>query len=843
MRIVIDMQGTQTDSRFRGVGRVTRCLAEAIIRQGRHEVHLALNGLFPETIGALREQFGPLLPEGRIHVWQAVPPLALLPGATRRHHEWASAIYAEFLAELQPDAVLIPCVMEFLTYNYFCNLTSLKGKCLLAAVVHDFIPLREKEKYTDAMSWERYQELFQQLRQMDVIFPVSAFVREECREQLPGIPAQVLPQGADALFCPGARDDAARARLRDVFGISRDFILYAGGLDERKNVRRLLQAYAHLPCTLRARYQLVLPAGGQPQVLEEYRRHCTSLGLSPEDVRVLGYVSDIDLRDLYRSCALFVFPSLNEGFGLPVVEAISCGAPVICSDATAVPEILDWPEALFDPRDVDALCQKMTHALTDAEFRQRLIDRGRERAPLFSWARCAEVVVSALEELGAEHPAAWRAENRQLRLTRLCRQLAVPTADGEMLLLADALARTFPPQQLPQLLVDISVLAIRDTKTGIQRVVRGIALELVRNPPPGWAVYFVRPGKNKEYYVYAHEAALRLFGYDDGLAGDVPVGYGPGDIFLGLDLTIDQTLNYIDWLRTMHAWGVRTYFVVYDIIALRLPASYICDGVLQFFENWLKAISTFDGLVCISAAVADDVRDWLSEHDLARPGLEITSFPLGAEIEHTQPSAGLPADATATLQEVRSRPTFLMVSTIEPRKGHRQTLGAMELLWAQGMEANLVLVGHSGWKMDDFEARLASHPELGKRLFWLRGISDEYLAKVYEASTVVLSASEAEGFGLSLIEGARYGKPLILRDIPVFREIAGDHAFYFSGMEAEDLADALRQWLAANERGNAPSSAGIRWSTWSESCRALLAAIGIHAAESGEEEPCRGATS
>ncbi|MBD5416437.1 MAG: glycosyltransferase family 4 protein [Desulfovibrio sp.] len=837
MRIVIDMQGAQTDSRFRGVGRVTRSLTEALIRQERHEVHLALNGLFPRALGSLREQFGPLLPKGHVHVWQAVPPLALIKGKARRHHEWASAIYPEFLAGLHPDVVLVPSMMEYTSYNFFCDPTPLKGKCLLAAVVYDFIPLLQKQEYTDAVSWQRYAELLQQLRQMDVVFPISDFVREECREHLPGIPARVLPLGADALFCPGELAPAARQRLLDAFGISREFILYAGGLDERKNVRGLLQAYARLPRELSARYQLVLPCGGQAHMLEEYEAHCASLGLSGEDVRLLGYVSDSELRDLYRSCALFVFPSLNEGFGLPVVEAIRCGAPVICSNATAVPEILDWPEAFFDPRDVDDLCQKMTQALTDTKFRERLVRRALERAPLFSWKRCAEIIASALEEQGARRAAVWPDEEPQLRLARLCRQLATPSADRETVLLADALAHTFPPQQ-PQLLVDIGTLAIFDSRTGVQRVTRGIALELVRTPPRGWLVRFVHPAKNKGYYVYAHEAAQRLFGYDDGLEGDVPVGYGPEDIFLGLDLTVDQTVDHFDWLKTMHAWGVRMYFVVHDIIPLLFP-QYIFEGVLVNFEGWLRAIAQFNGIICVSASVAGEVKHWLATKELLRPNLEIASVHNGADLEQTQPSMGLPEDAIETLQQLRTRPSILMVSTIEPRKGHRQTLAALEMLWAVGVDVNLVLVGHSGWKMDDFEATLASHPELGKRLFRLRGISDEYLAQVYDAATVVLSASEAEGFGLSLIEGARYGKPLILRDIPVFREIAGEHAFYFSGREAGDLAAALRQWLAAYARGNAPSSTGIRWSTWRESCQALLAAIGIHVAENGGKEPCR----
>ncbi|MBD5416438.1 MAG: glycosyltransferase family 4 protein [Desulfovibrio sp.] len=356
--------------------------------------------------------------------------------------------------------MLVPSLMEYTTYNFSFDATPLKGKCLLGALVYDFIPLREWQKYTDPVSGPRYGELLQQSRQMDVVFPISAFVREGCKEYLPGIPARVLPLGADALFCPGAVDEAARRWLRDTFGISREFIFYAGGLDDRKNVQGLLLAYARLPRALRAHYQLVLPCGGQAHMIEEYGRHCASLGLSEEDVRLLGYVGDSDLRDLYRSCALFVFPSLNEGFGLPVVEAIRCGAPVICSNATAVPEILDWPEAFFDPRDVDALCQKMTQALTDEEFRQRLRDRGQERAPLFSWARCADVILSAFDALVTKRSAVWPEDPQQEQLAPLYRQLATPMSAHETALLSEALDRTFPGAGGPQLWPGFSTLKV-----------------------------------------------------------------------------------------------------------------------------------------------------------------------------------------------------------------------------------------------------------------------------------------------------------------------------------------------------------------------------------------------
>ena len=127
--------------------------------------------------------------------------------------------------------------------------------------------------------------------------------------------------------------------------------------------------------------------------------------------------------------------------------------------------------------------------------------------------------------------------------------------------------------------------------------------------------------------------------------------------------------------------------------------------------------------------------------------------------------------------------------------------------------------------VDELVDRMRNHPELGKRLFWLDSISDEYLKKVYAASTCLIVASEGEGFGLPLIEASCHKLPILARDIPVFREVAGDHASYFRGMEAKDMADAIHQWLESLKNGEAPSSEGMPYLTWKESARQLMETI------------------
>ena len=171
-----------------------------------------------------------------------------------------------------------------------------------------------------------------------------------------------------------------------------------------------------------------------------------------------------------------------------------------------------------------------------------------------------------------------------------------------------------------------------------------------------------------------------------------------------------------------------------------------------------------------------------------------------------------------------------MVGTIEPRKGHLQVLDAFDQLWSQGLDINLIIAGAEGWRdlrqamrrtIPQIVAWLRSHPERGRRLFWIDGPSDEYLEKIYAASSCLIAASAGEGFGLPLIEAARHKLPIIARDIPVFREVAGGHAFYFTGEKPDALAQAVKEWLALYDQGKHPKSNAMPWMTWAQSAERL----------------------
>jgi glycosyltransferase involved in cell wall biosynthesis len=166
-----------------------------------------------------------------------------------------------------------------------------------------------------------------------------------------------------------------------------------------------------------------------------------------------------------------------------------------------------------------------------------------------------------------------------------------------------------------------------------------------------------------------------------------------------------------------------------------------------------------------------------------------------------------------------------MIGTVEPRKGHSQALSAMEHLWAAGENLNLVICGKQGWLADWIAQRLRSHRELGHRLFWMEQATDEALQQLYSIASGLLMASEGEGFGLPLVEAARHALPIITRDLAVFREVGGEHAFYFSGADSAHLADVLRNWLELYRRGEHPKSSLMQWLTWQQSTQRLLQVV------------------
>ncbi len=402
---------------------------------------------------------------------------------------------------------------------------------------------------------------------------------------------------------------------------------------------------------------------------------------------------------------------------------------------------------------------------------------------------------------------------------------AKPDKQEELICLAEAVALSIPPRLAPrQLFVDISELVQRDVKSGIQRVVRSILKELLDNPPVGYRVEPVY-AKADQGYRYARNFTLHFLGCPELIWIDDPIEFKAGDLFLGLDLQPQVVPLQQDFYRKLRNYGVQVKFVVYDLLPITLSKAFTEEAAASH-QAWLRVVAESDGAICISKAVADELSNWYKTNGSTHQHFfKIDWFHLGADINASVPTKGIPNNAEFVLRTLTKCPTFLMVGTLEPRKGHAQTLAAFEILWAQGIEVNLVIVGKQGWLVEQLVRKLRQHPKLNQHLFWLEGISDEYLEKIYAASTCLIAASEGEGFGLPLIEAAQHKLPIIARDIPVFREVAGDHALYFDGLEPSALSETVKIWLAMNTGGHVPRSTNIPWLTWQQSAEQMISRI------------------
>ena len=235
-------------------------------------------------------------------------------------------------------------------------------------------------------------------RAADAFIAPSQAVRNDVVRKL-GLPADrvsVIPEAAAPAYAPA--DGAAMASLRQRYGLPNRYLLSVGSLEPGKNRARLIEAYARLH---HEGIDVPLMVAGQRAWnyegdFELVRR----LGLD-QQVRFLGYVPDEDLPALYSGALLLAFPSLYEGFGLPVLEAMACGTPVLTSNVSATAEVAGDAALLVDPRSVDGLTSALGRLLTDDALRAELRRRGLARAAEFSWERTARETLTVYEQAAA----------------------------------------------------------------------------------------------------------------------------------------------------------------------------------------------------------------------------------------------------------------------------------------------------------------------------------------------------------------------------------------------------------------------------------------------------------
>lgn len=333
-----------------------------------------MEGLAPLLDGGLAAAVDPALPWPARLAHSPIRRLPLQPpGAGRRLLDTLPRLCRRWQADILHVTYVAPFV----------------SPARLAVSVHDvsfkrypdFFSARDRLLFALLLPWT--------LRRAGAVLTISEHARQEIMAGFPYVADRVVsvPLAPGSQFRP-IRDPSLLAAARARYGLTEPFWLMVGNLQPRKNVRRVVRALALADDSAANRAcQLVIVGQAQWRASDVYAE-VEQLGLQ-ERVIFTGYVPDEDLVLLYNAAAAFLYPSLYEGFGLPILEAMACGAPVVCSNVASMPEVAGDAALLIDPTDAEALAMALRRLATEPELRADLATRGPARAGAFSWARAA----------------------------------------------------------------------------------------------------------------------------------------------------------------------------------------------------------------------------------------------------------------------------------------------------------------------------------------------------------------------------------------------------------------------------------------------------------------------
>lgn len=499
-----------------------------------------------------------------------------------------------------------------------------------------------------------------------------------------------------------------------------------------------------------------------------------------------------------------------------VLDCMAYGIPVIIN---AHGTLNDYREEdvvkLNDPVNLQELCQVIVQLEMDEPYRQEIGKQARKRiitahSPEATAAAYAEVIARAIES-----------DDRVLL------QPAIKALEGlnfpKELVRSQAkyAAENLGLRNPPRVLLDVSQVVRSDARSGIQRVVKSVVAELllIEAPSPQVVPFYFLDGEWRQ----ANRFIEYLLELPNGKLGvENLITISSGDILVMLDSSWTLYDQFAPIFENVRKFGGKIITMVYDLIPINFP-QYFDDNMPRIFSNWFHlACSESDNLICISRTVAEEAMRYIHENKLGTERLlEIDFFRLGANIPVVSNESTIRKEVYA-LHKNSNSPLFLTVSTLEPRKGHGFTLDAFEFLWNQGDDSVLVFAGKLGWNMSEMNLRIRNHPALNKKFFFIENPTDAELEVLYSKATALIAASTAEGFGLPIVEAALHHVPALASDIPVFHEVGGEGAIYFSLQSPNSLAEAVKLMSKLTREERLTMAQKIKTLSWKESANQLM---------------------
>ncbi len=399
LRLLVDMQACQTEgSGPRGVGRYSHAFLSGLMAEARqHDVFAHLATHLPESVNLKG------LPESRILRSPSLPAWGTNRDFRGGEQDSLDALLlSAFIAPAKADIVHVSHVFEGFGERVALPSPgqSAAGQ-VMSATLYDLIPLLFKDHYFQDEGFRKwYMARMAWLRQADLLLAISESSRQDAMALLGIEPWRIVTihGGISPHFMPPRDRQALRRELIHRYKLRERYVLYTGGDDHRKNIRGAIAGYAAVPHELRNDCQLVIVCGMGNERKQMYLNEARAACLQPEDVVITGFVSEEDLVAFYGTCDLFVFPSLYEGLGLPVLEAMACGAPVIGGGNSSIKELIARTDALFDAASSKSIGAAITKALSNKDYTDDLREYGLTKSKEFTWQRTANLALDAFDE-------------------------------------------------------------------------------------------------------------------------------------------------------------------------------------------------------------------------------------------------------------------------------------------------------------------------------------------------------------------------------------------------------------------------------------------------------------
>ncbi|MEO0751900.1 MAG: glycosyltransferase, partial [Pseudomonadota bacterium] len=636
MRIWVDGQCFQSGSRRRGIGRYVKELLRGMAAHDDVELIVSLNAaLGQEALEARSSLAGIVRPE-QIHLWHGATNIGEVHTSHLEPTRHLSRIaLAHHVSSLAPDVVLSASPFEGGGDSCVPYFPQPDDDHFCVAIFYDAIPHRMRKEYlADAGTAAYYDRRLAGMKNMDLLLAISEYAAEEARELVAKVDTVNISAAVGTDFLELLKAPKSKKTFRP-FDPNRPVAFYVGGLDPRKNVPRAIDAIALLPPERQRDLQFVLAGEVDPTELEGLRNQWGRLSLPSENFIDIGFISDRQLVELYRSVSFVILPSLIEGFGLTALEAMMCGTPVIASRTGALKEVVGDEDLLFDPLSVDDIAQAIEMVLDTVESGEgaKRREQAKRHAKTFSWKKTAAVAVDAIKSSVAKHQSKDSVSGDELRRIAEKRLSSVGCSpQDKALIMASA-----EPVRLSQkrLAIDVTATSIVDRETGIQRVVKRIASALVEEgtTPAGRGVTLVKSDTQDGFFEIDADAALSGRGAD--ATFDQPLRFGAGDTIVMLDSSWDYHRYHVAPLMAARLRGAEVVTVLYDLVPLKLPG-FCAPLVPENYATWFKAALDYsDAFLCISKAVADELKAMLEAVDFPR-AIRIGHWPLGADFTDSE---------------------------------------------------------------------------------------------------------------------------------------------------------------------------------------------------------------